>query len=134
VRSDKPQHAVTAYKDHVVTVKLKDHGVAQRFRALSAIKLREGVETSIRDNDATKLVKVVAAHQLKSGDLQIFTGTTAEAAQLRENRGWISGLGQHAKLIVQSYGVIVHGISTNSIQACQQINQIQIHPNLGKSN
>jgi hypothetical protein len=57
----------------------------------------------------------VAAHQLKSGDVQIFTSSIADATKLKENRGWIRGLGEHAELIVPTYGVIVHGISTKSI-------------------
>jgi hypothetical protein len=57
------------------------------------------VETSIHDNAATRLVKVVAVHQLKSGDIQIFTSTTAEAIQLKENKGWIGGLGEQAELV-----------------------------------
>jgi hypothetical protein len=120
MRATKAQSTVTAYKDRAVTVKLKDHGIAQRFRTLSAARIRHQVETSIRDNAATKLVKVVAAHQLKSGDVQIFTTSISEAAKLKENRGWIRGLGEHAELIVPTYGVIVHGISTNSINIKDQ--------------
>jgi hypothetical protein len=119
------QSTVTAYIDRAITVKLKDHGIAQRFRKLSATRIRHQVETSIRDNAATKLVKVVAAHQLKSGDIQIFTTSTAEAAKLKENRGWIRGLGEHAEVIVPTYGVIVHGISTNSINVKDQKATIQ---------
>jgi hypothetical protein len=77
--------------------------------------MRHQVETAIRDNAATKLVKVVAAHQLKSGDVQIFTSSIAEAVKLKENRDWIRGLGEHVELIVPTYRVIIHGISTNSI-------------------
>lgn len=112
--------SVTAYKDRVVTVKLKDHGIAQRYRRHPASWTKQQVEISIHDNPATKPVKVVAAHQLKSGDLQIFTSTTAEATQLKENRGWLRGLGEHAELIVPTYGVIVHGISTKSINTKDQ--------------
>jgi len=125
MRATKAQSTVTAYKDRVVTVKLKDHGIAQRFRTLSATRMRHQVETAIRDNAATKLVKVVAAHQLKSGDVQIFTSSTAEAVKLKENRDWIRGLGEHAELIVPTYGVIVHGISTNSINIKHQKATIQ---------
>jgi hypothetical protein len=71
------------------------------------------------------LVKVVAAHQLKSGDIQVFTSSTAEATKLKENNGWISGLGEHAELIVPTYGVIVHGTSTNSINIKDQKATIQ---------
>jgi hypothetical protein len=67
----------------------------------------------------------VAAHQLKSGDIQIFASTTAEAAQLKENKGWLPGLGEHAELIVPTYGVIVHGVSTRSINIKDQKATIQ---------
>lgn len=115
LHTTKTQSTVTAYKDRVVTVKLKDQGIAQRYRAHSAAWTRQQVETSIRGNAATKQVKVVAAHQLKSGDIQIFTSTTAEAAQLKQNKGWIKGLGERAELVLPTYGVIAHGIPTNSI-------------------
>jgi hypothetical protein len=72
-RHAKPQSTVTAYKDRVVTIKLKNHGIAQRYRTHPASWLRHKVETSIHDNIATNSVKIVAAHQLKSGDIQIFT-------------------------------------------------------------
>ncbi|KAK8147724.1 hypothetical protein G3M48_001147 [Beauveria asiatica] len=81
---------------------------------------KQQVETSISNNAATKSVKVVAAHQLKSGDIQIFTSTTAEATQLKQNKEWISGLGARAELIVPTYGVIVHGIPTSSINIKDQ--------------
>ncbi|EEH22248.2 hypothetical protein PABG_04459 [Paracoccidioides brasiliensis Pb03] len=78
-RTTKNHSTITAYKDRAITVRLKDHGIAQRFRTLSTIKIKQQVETSIRNHLATKSVAVVAAHQLKSGDLQIFTSSTAGA-------------------------------------------------------
>lgn len=89
MRATKTQSTITAYKDRAVTVKFKDHGIAQRLRKLSATRIRHQVQTSIRDNTATKLVKVVTTHQLKSGDIQIFNRSTAEATKLKENRGWV---------------------------------------------
>jgi len=124
-RDTNTQTTVTAYKDRAITVKLKDHGISQRFRALPAVRIRHQIEASIRDHAATKTVKIVAAHQLKSGDIQIFTSSTAEAMILKENKGWISGLGDQAELIVPTYGVIVHGISTNSINVKDQRATIQ---------
>ena len=104
----------------MVRVKLKDHGIIQRYRTHPVTWTKQRVETSIRDNAATKTVKVVAAHQLKSGDIQIFTSTTAEAIRIKENQGWVKGLGENAELIVPTYGVIVHDISTNSINIKDQ--------------
>jgi hypothetical protein len=108
-----------------VTVKLKHHGITQRFKTLTASRIRERVETAVRDNTATQRIKIVAAHQLKSGDIQIFTSTMAEATKLKESKGWLRGLGEHAELIVPTYGVIVHGISTKSIDIKDQKATIQ---------
>ena len=111
---------VSAYKDRMVRVKLKDQGIIQRHRTHPTAWTKQQVETSIRENAATKTVKIVAAHQLKSGDIQIFTSTTAEAEQIKEHQGWVKGLGDHAELIVPTYGVIVHDIATNSINIKDQ--------------
>lgn len=120
IPATKTHSAVTAYKDRGLTVKLKDQGIVQRYRTHSAARTKQQVETSIRSNAATKLVKVIAAHQLKSGDIQIFTSTTAEATQLKQNKEWLRGLGEHAELIVPTYGVISHGIPTKSINLKDQ--------------
>lgn len=125
MHTTKTQSTVTAYKDRVITVKLKDQGIAQRYRTHSAAWARQQVETSIRGHAATKQVKVIAAHQLKSGDIQIFTSTTVEAAQLKQHRGWIKGLGERAELVIPTYGVIAHGIPTNSINIKDQEATIQ---------
>ena len=121
----KTSPTVTAYKDRVVTVKLKDHGIAQRYRSHSAAWARQQVQTSICDNLATSAIKIVATHQLKSGDIQIFASTTTEAVQLRQNKGWLRGLGECAELIVPTYGVIVHGVPTKSINVKDQKATIQ---------
>ena len=118
--TSKTHSTVTAYKDRVVTVKLKDQGAAQLHRAHSAAWTKRQVETSVSSHAATRPIKIVAAHQLKSGDIQIFTSTTAEAAQLKQNKEWLGGLGARAELIVPTYGVIVHGIPTNSINIKDQ--------------
>ena len=62
---------------------------------------------------------------MKSGDIQIFTSTIAEAIQLKDSTGWLRGLGEHAELIIPTYGVIVHGISTSSINIKDQEATIQ---------
>jgi hypothetical protein len=112
--------AITAYKDRAVTVKLKNSSITERYRTHSPTWVRQQVITATQNNAGTKLVKVVAAYQLKSGDIQIFTSTTAEAATLKENSRWLGGLGEHAEVVVPTYGVIVHGIPTNSINVNDQ--------------
>ncbi|OAQ57918.1 hypothetical protein VFPPC_11807 [Pochonia chlamydosporia 170] len=121
----KTPSTVTAYKDRVVTVKLKDHVISQRYRTHSAAWIRQQVEAAIHGDVATKAIKLVAAHQLKSGDIQIFTSTTAEALQLKENKRWVQGLGENAELIVPTFGVIAHGIPTSTINLKDQKATIQ---------
>lgn len=123
--TSKTSAPVTAYRDRVVTVRLKDHSVVQRYRNHPVAWTRQQVQTSIRENTTTNSIKVVAAYQLKSGDTQIFTSTTTEARQLKEHKGWLKGLGEQAELIMPTYGVIVHGISTNSINIKDQKATIQ---------
>ena len=110
---------VTAYKDRMVTVRLKDRAIAQRYRNNIPAWTKQQIQNPIRGNNATKSIKVVAAHQLKSGDIQIYTSTATEAANLKENRAWLKGLGEQAELVVPTYGVIVHGVSIKSIDVKQ---------------
>ncbi|EED12027.1 conserved hypothetical protein [Talaromyces stipitatus ATCC 10500] len=123
--TSRTSHTITTYTDRALTVKLKDHGIAQRHRTQSAAWTKQQVQNSVRDNSPTNSIKIVAAYQLKSGEIQIFTSTTAEATQLKENQGWLKGLGERAELIMPTYGVIVHGISTNSINTKDQTATIQ---------
>jgi len=46
MRATKTQSTVTAYKDRAVTVKFKDHGIAQQFRKLSSTRIRHQVAST----------------------------------------------------------------------------------------
>lgn len=57
---------------------------------------------------------IVAAKQLKSGDISIHTATSADAALLRRNpEAWTGLLGSQARALIPTYGVLVHGVRTN---------------------
>ena len=116
---------VISYKDRSIVVKLKDHGIAQRYRTHPAAWIRQQVQTAIHSYTTTKSITVIAAHQLKSGDIGLITSTTIETAQLKEHQEWLKGLGQRAEVIVPTYGVIVHGVSTSSINTKDQSATIQ---------
>ncbi|KAM3518999.1 hypothetical protein MY4038_009915 [Beauveria bassiana] len=81
----KNQPMVTTYKDRTVTFKLKDNGIIQRHRRRPSSWTKQQVESAVRANATTKSITVVAAHLLKSGDVQIVTKTTTETKQLTEN-------------------------------------------------
>lgn len=74
---------IAAYRDRLVTVKLNDHGIAQSYRTQTASWIKRQVENAIHNTEAIKSVRIVAPHQLKSGDVQIVAASTAEALQLQ---------------------------------------------------
>ena len=123
--SSKSSETITAYKDRVVTIRLKVRSIVQQYRNHPATWTKHQVQTSIHENSSTKSTKIVAAYQLRSGDIQIYTSTTTEARQLKERKGWVKGLGEQAEVIVPTYGVIVHGVSTRSIDIKEQVAVIQ---------
>lgn len=63
------QSSVTAYKDQIVTVKLKNKGVSERHRAQSAAWTKHRVETSVQANTATRAVKIVGSKDVVLADL-----------------------------------------------------------------
>lgn len=123
--TSKTSTPVSTYKDRVVMIRMKDRSMAQRYRTYSAVAIRQHIQTTVRENHNTRSVKIIAAHQLKSGDIQIYTSTTAEAERLNGHTGWLKGLGERAELIVPTYGVIVHGVATKSIDIKDQKAVIQ---------
>ena len=46
---------------------------------------------------------------------RIHRASNSRGHSAQRKQGWLRGLGEHAELIVPTYGVIVHGIPTNSI-------------------
>jgi hypothetical protein len=61
-----------------------------------------------------KAPHVIAAKQLKSGDIVLHTATTAEADTLKSTKDeWVKVLGTTTRVIKPTYGVIVHGVHTN---------------------
>jgi hypothetical protein len=60
-----------------------------------------------------KFPQVVAAKQLKSGDISIHATNAAEANQLKDNsKAWVQILGTRARVLKPTYGVLVHGVRT----------------------
>jgi hypothetical protein len=67
-----------------------------------------------RINLLQKAPKVIAAKQLKSGDVVLHTAITAEADTLKDTEEeWVKVLGTSARVARPTYGVIVHGVRTS---------------------
>ena len=61
----------------------------------------------------------MAAKQLRSGDLAVYTQTVAEKEALQTNPSWTKAF-RASKVVVTTYGVIAHGILTNSVRMDDQ--------------
>lgn len=125
VLSPSTSSTLTAYKGREVIVKLLDHGLAQHFRQLSPTQLKNKVNSILQENPKVKNIKIVAAHQLKSGDVTVITDSLDAATELQTHNGWAKGLGPRAEVIRTTYGAIIHGIPVNSVNVQDQQGTIQ---------
>ncbi|KAI1290509.1 hypothetical protein F5Y03DRAFT_378290 [Xylaria venustula] len=68
------------------------------------------------NNEHIVNIKIASSNQLKSGDLSIKTATTKEMETLRQfTDDWTYRIGNGASVRLPTYGVLVHGIRTNSM-------------------
>jgi hypothetical protein len=116
---------LTAYKGREVIVKLLDHGLAQRLRQLSPAQLKNKVNNILQETPNVKDIKVLGAHQLKSGDVTVITESLENATELQTHTEWTKGLGPRAEVIRTTYGAIVHGIVVKSVNMKDQQGTIQ---------
>jgi hypothetical protein len=124
VRSGTPSYPSTPNSRASTTASVKDRETVVKLDANSAAVLRKISPEDIRKrvNDALgsrinllgKAPRVIAAKQLKSGDVVLHTATTSEADTLKSTEEeWVKVLGTTARVIKPSYGVIVHGVRTD---------------------
>lgn len=104
-------------KEREIIIKLRDNGCISQWRNRSNNDLKARLNEAIAKsrNSTITARKLVAAKMLKSGDVQGHAANAEDAAALKENCEWIKTLGVHAEVANTTYGVIVHGIPTNSI-------------------
>jgi hypothetical protein len=124
VRSGTPSYPSTPNSRASTTTSVKDRETIVRLEPSAAAVLRTVSPEDIRKrvNDALearvnlpgKTPQVIAAEQLKSGDVMLHTATTAEADTLKNTEEeWVKVLGPTARAIKPTYGVIVHGVRTS---------------------
>lgn len=72
-------------------------------------------------------IRIVAAKQLRSGDVAVHTKNKQEKDTLQEHTdGWTGTLGDTARVVRQTYGVLVHGVYTKSIDLSDMGNAIKL--------
>jgi hypothetical protein len=96
--------------------------------------LKTHVERAVAQSDNENIInaKITSANQLKSGDLSIKTATHSEMQALRQFADdWAYRLGHGASIRNPTFGVLVHGIRTNSIdmEKCEQNKESMLQEN-----
>lgn len=80
--------------------------------------LKVHVEQAIEQSGNENIVhiKIVSSNQLKSGDLSIKTANSKEVEALQQFADdWVHRIGAQATVRIPTYGVIVHGIRTSTL-------------------
>ncbi|KAI1359310.1 hypothetical protein F5Y08DRAFT_344830 [Xylaria arbuscula] len=101
-----------------IIVNIRDPLTVTNLRAMNPRSLKAHIDRAIEQSNNEHIVniKVVSSNQLKSGDLSIKTATTKEMETLRQfTEDWTYRIGNGASVRLPTYGVLVHGIRTSSI-------------------
>jgi hypothetical protein len=103
-----------------VVVKIREPGIIQRFRALNDVERLQVINQAITspgrlpDPGQTKLPKIDAVRQLKSGDLELHA-SAVDLRSLKANTDWLAILGTGADIVTDIYKVIMNSIAVNTM-------------------
>jgi hypothetical protein len=109
---------LAGHTERQITIKPNDPAVIQNLRNHSASQLRTYVETAIKRSVIPQVaaIKIVAARQLASGDVAVYTATKIDQTKLLAFEDeWIKEIGPKATTPKQSYAIILHGVHTNTM-------------------
>ncbi|OHE90236.1 zinc knuckle [Colletotrichum orchidophilum] len=101
-----------------VIVNIRDPITIASIRAMNPRNLKVHVDRAIEhsNNEHIRKLKTVSANQLKSGDLSIKTATATDMEALRQfAEDWEHRIGNGAAGRIPTYGILVHGIRTGSM-------------------
>ncbi|KAH7111337.1 hypothetical protein B0J11DRAFT_498685 [Dendryphion nanum] len=101
-----------------IVVNIRNPLTIQNLRAMNPRNLKAYVEQAIEQsgNDNITSIKIVSSNQLKSGDLSIRTANNSETEALRQFADdWAHRIGSGATVRNPTYGVLAHGIRTNTL-------------------
>ncbi|KAI1315997.1 hypothetical protein F5Y16DRAFT_414742 [Xylariaceae sp. FL0255] len=104
------QHLKTTPKQtqREIIVNIKDSLTIANLRAMNPRNLKAHIDHAIE--------QILSSNQLRSGDLSIKTATTREMETLKQFTGdWTHRIGNGAYVRLPTYGILVHGIRTNSV-------------------
>lgn len=101
-----------------IIINIRDPLTVANLRAMNPRSLIAHIDRAIEQSNNEHIVniKIISSNQLKSGDLSIKTATTKEMETLRQfTDDWTYRIGNGASVRLPTYGVLVHGIRTNSM-------------------
>jgi hypothetical protein len=120
-----PSHQLKAPPTQVlreIIVNIRNPLTIAGLRAMNPRSLKAHVDRAIEQsgNEHIENIKTASTNQLKSADLSIKTATTSDMEVLRQfAEDWERRLGNGAAVRIPTYGVLVHGIRTNSTDVSQ---------------
>jgi hypothetical protein len=110
----RPPTTQPSSKEREIIVKLRNQDSASVLRQKTPEDIRKRINDVLQANDAENPIHIVAAKQLKSGDIAIHAANITDADKLREDSGhWPQILGSEARILKPTYGVLVHGVRTD---------------------
>ena len=101
-----------------IIVNIRNAQTIQNLRAMNPRNLKAHVDRAISqsENEHIANLKIMSANQLKSGDLSIRTATNGEMQLLRQfTEDWTPRIGNGTSVRNPTYGVLVHGIRTSTM-------------------
>jgi len=117
-----------------IIVNIRNAQTIQNLRAMNPRTTKAHVDNAIAQSENEHVAKIttMSANQLKSGDLSIRTATTREMQTLRQfTDDWVPRLGNGTSVRTYTYGVLVHGIrtSTINIENFEEVRDAILHEN-----
>jgi hypothetical protein len=112
------QSLLSQDKDREILIKLHDPDKASELRSQRPAELKEHINTAISNssNPHVRTIRVIAAKQLKSGDISTHAAQPEDCEILKEFAGdWTTALGPKTEIPIATDGVIMHGIHTDLI-------------------
>lgn len=117
-----------------IIVNIRNAQTIQNLRAMNPRTMKAHVDKAISQSENEHVAKItlMSANQLKSGDLSLRTATNEEMQTLRQfTDDWLPRLGNGTSVRTYTYGVLVHGIrsSTINMENFEEIRDAILHEN-----
>lgn len=95
-----------------IKVRLKDAAAVERMRTMSSMDMVKAVNQAMKKE---KQGAIVAARQLKSGDIMLQAASQDAKNGIQQATEWLKALGQEAEMVKPSFPILVHGVRISSV-------------------